>query len=305
MQKRQSNYANMIRAVLTYCAQHQTVIASIPALAAHVATVTNKLTIVDGLNQIAHPGTTGVTTDTNQIRFAMQNIALKCGGALSAYAATIKNNTLRFKVNFSERTLTKMKKEEVDDRCQTIHDEALANLATASGFGYTASDVTDLQNAINIYRQSMTNPRQAIITRSQAIANIKATNRTIIDHHFREVIDHIVNTLKTTNPQFVSGYYQSRVIIDLGTTHAKVRGNIKVENDMPLPDATFTIINSETKQIVVEVKTTTGGKFNSGKLNSGTYDFIFTHPQYKTQTETNIRIAAGKELRRRITLKKP
>jgi hypothetical protein len=303
MQKRQSNYVNMIRAALNYCAQHPTIISSIPALAAHVETVSNKLILVDGLNQVAHPKTSGVTTDTNLIRFAMQNLALKCGSALSAYAATIQNNTLRFKVNFTERTLNKLKKEEVDDHCQTIHDEALAHLAAASGFGYTPTDVTDLQTAINIYRQSMTNPRQAIITRSQAIANIKATNRTIIDYHFKEIIDHIVNTLRTTHPQFVSGYFQSRIIINLGTTHAKVRGTIKNQEEIPLVEATFTIINTETKQTVVEVKTTTGGKFNSGKLNSGTYDFIFTHPQYLTHSETNIRISAGKELRRKITLK--
>jgi hypothetical protein len=304
MQKRQSNYVNMIRAVLTYCAQNQSIVNSIPAFANHISIVTDKLSLIDGLNQIAHPGTTGVTTDAHNIRATMQNLALKCGYALSAYAATINNNTLRSKVNFKPEHFRKLKNDEADDRCQTIHDEALTHLAAASAFGYTAADVTDLQTAINIYRQSMTNPRQAIITRSQAIASIKATNRTIIDHHFKAILDNIVNTLRTTKPEFVRGYFLSRIIIDLGTTHAKVRGTIKNEEELPLTEATFTIINSETKQTVVEVQTTTGGKFNSGKLNPGTYDFIFAHPQYHTQTETNIRIAAGKELRRKITLRK-
>jgi hypothetical protein len=44
------------------------------------------------------------------------------------------------------------------------------------------------------------------------------------------------------------------------------------------------------------------GKFNAAKLPPGNFDFVFEKEGYKTVTETNVKISAGKELKRKIVM---
>jgi hypothetical protein len=157
MKKYLSNLVNMIRATLLYCANNAAATAIIANFAAAKSALDTKLVLIDQLSQIANASTKGVTLDTNAIRKAMTDIAFKCCNALTAYAVSVNNNTLKQKVNFSKTALNRLKKDEIDDTCQTIHDEADLNIAAAGGFGYLPTDVTDLATAISLYRTAMQN----------------------------------------------------------------------------------------------------------------------------------------------------
>src|SRR5690606_36052696 len=214
MQTRISNRVNMLRTTLNYLTDNAAATAAIAAFAGIKTTADNKLTLIDQLTQIADGTTGGVTLDTNIIRATMSNIALKCGNGLSAYAASINNNTLHAKVTYTLPQLNRMKKEEVDDVCQTIHDEADTHIADAGSFGYDAADITDLQTSIDLYRTASQSPRQAIISRSEAKKNITLLVREVIDDSFVKQLDKMVNTLKLSNIEFVNTYFRSREIID-------------------------------------------------------------------------------------------
>jgi hypothetical protein len=134
MKKYLSNLVNMIRATLLYCANNAAATAIIANFAAAKSALDTKLVLIDQLSQIANASTKGVTLDTNAIRKAMTDIAFKCCNALTAYAVSVNNNTLKQKVNFSKTALNRLKKDEIDDTCQTIHDEADLNIAAAGGF---------------------------------------------------------------------------------------------------------------------------------------------------------------------------
>jgi hypothetical protein len=306
MQKRDTNRLNMIRTTILWCNDNLSATAHIPAFANIKSTVETKISIIDQLNQKATAGSKGVTIDTNVSRLNMQKIAFKCASAISAYAATIKSNTLRAKVSYTLNAMSAKKKEEIDDICQTIHDEALANLAAATGFGYTINDVTDLQTAINIYRDSMANPRQAIITRSVALQTIKTQIREILNNLFKQQMDSMVNTLIISNPSFVRSYYHAREIIDLGTTHTKVSGTITTQIGTPIEAATFTALktpeNPAEPHQPIHTKTNKQGKFTIPKLPPGNYTFTTHHPNYHPKTETNAHLKPGKETKRKITL---
>jgi hypothetical protein len=302
MQNRDTNSINMIRATILWCTNNTSATATIPVFATHLATIQNKLSLIDEYTQTALKSTKGVTTDTKNIRATMQLIAHKCASALSAYAATQKNNTLRAKVNYTLNNMSAKKKEEIDDICQTIHYEATIHLSVASGFGYAQTDLNDLQQAITLYRIRMQDPRQAIITRIQALQSLRAQLKEIKTILFKQILDSMVNTLRLSNPEFVRGYFQSRTIIDLGSTTAKLRGTIKSTNQHPLINATITIINPQTAEIIAQTQTNLTGKFGIYKIPAATYTIQYTHPTHQTHIETNIRIAPGKELKRKITL---
>ncbi|MCG3166485.1 MAG: hypothetical protein POELPBGB_02264 [Bacteroidia bacterium] len=302
MKNKLSVRVNMINATIIFCDGNTTVTMSIPAFATVVAAIKAKMLLVNSYNQIGDGTTKGVTLDTKALRKVMTTLALKCGNATLAFANSTNNNTLAALVDFSESELNGMKKEDVDDTCQAIHDAANANLAGATLFGITGIDVTDLLAAIGIYRVASQNPRQAIVSRSQAKIQAELMVGEVVDELLVKQLDKMANTLKATQIEFWRGYYQSREIINIGSTSAKVRGTVLDENDVPLRDVVFTIFKTGTTEEVKKVFTDIKGKFNAAKLLPGDFDFVFEKEGFKTVTETNVHISAGKELKRKVVM---
>lgn len=292
----------MIRATLTWCTNNTMPTSGIPAFAGVKSAADTKLVLIDSLTAVADATTTGVTLDTNQLRAAMVFIALKCGDAVSAYAASVNNNTLRALVTYSQTQMNRFKKEEVDDICEQIHNAANANIGVAGAFGYVATDVTDLFTAIGLYRTSIQNPRQAVITKATAKENIKSISRDIIDNLFKKQMDKMTNTLKATFPDFVSNYFKARIILDLGSTTAKVRGSIKNVEEIPLQGAKFYITLAGDTNKVAETTAQLGGKYALANILPNDYDLYWEHPFYQTALESNLHISAGEEVTRNIEL---
>ena len=76
------------------------------------------------------------------------------------------------------------------------------------------------------------------------------------------------------------------------------------EGDVPKSNLLFSIFKTGTVTLVMKVITDAKGKFNASGLPVGDFDFKWELNTYITVTETNVHIAAGKELKRKIVLKK-
>ncbi len=302
MKNKLSVRVNMINATIIFCDGNTTVTMSIPAFATVLAAIKAKMLLVNSYNQIGDGTTKGVTLDTKLLRKAMTTLALKCGNATLAFANSTNNNTLAALVDFSECELNGMKKEDVDDTCKGIHDATDTNIAGASDFGVTPTDVSDLLAAITIYRVASQNPRQAVVSKSQAKLQADLMVGEVVEELLVKQLDKMANTLKASQIEFWRGYYQSREIINIGSTSAKVRGTVLDENDVPLRDVVFTIFKTGTTEEVKKVFTDIKGKFNAAKLLPGDFDFVFEKEGFKTVTETNVHISAGKELRRKVVM---
>ena len=304
MKTKNSNRVNMINSTIGYSDANAAATAGIPSYATILAQVKSKMVLINSLNQIGDGSTKGVTLDTNALRKEMTTLALKCANATLAFANSIHNNTLAALVNYSESQLNRTKKEDIDDVCQAIHDATDSNIAGASNFGATPTDVTDLQAAIDLYRIASQNPRQAIISKSQAKKQVTNMIREVIDELLVAQLDKMVNTLKATNKVFYDGFKQAREILDLGTTTAKVRGTVLDEEDVPLRGVIFSILHTGTEEEVARVKTDMKGKFNVSKLPAGLFDFKWELKGYKTVLETEVKISNGKELKRKVVMER-
>lgn len=303
MKNRTSNRLSMLHATLSHLKDHAAVTATVPALGAAITTVENKLSALSQPSQIVQADITGVTANTTRLRSAMTDLAVKCSNALSAYADSIKNYDLREKITFTTRALNKKKKVEVVSICQSIHNEAQTNLPVASAFGYSNADVAALQSAIDDYRASSSNPRLALVSKSNAVAVTDAVVRQVIDL-FKNQIDRMVNTLKADHPAFVRQYYLLRQIVDLCHTFTKIRGTVTDENDVPLTGVKLTIREARAQKVVDEAISQAEGKFRIPRVTPGDYDFSWTLPGYKPIIETNVHISPGKEVRRKLTMLK-
>ncbi len=207
---------DMIDATTDFCDLNTTSTSGITNFALRLAEVKAKRLLIDGMNQLGGGSTKGVTIDVGVLRGLMTSKAFKCANATLGFANFTNNNTLRTLVKFTKRQLDKLPKENVDDVCQQIHDATSANIAGATPYGIVASDVTDLQAAIDLYRTRNGDTRQAIISRSQANNQAHIMIREVITELLEGQLDVMVNTVAETQAMFWRGYFQARLIIDPG-----------------------------------------------------------------------------------------
>jgi hypothetical protein len=304
MKKRDANRLRMIGSTIAYCEKHSSAAAGVPAFAVVLGKVKAKREEISQLYERTSSTSRGVTADMKALRQQMSELAVKCGSAGLAYFNSISNHTLAEQLNVTEYDLEKMKKEDVDDVCQQIKDVVAANMVALADWGVTAGDVAALQGAIDAYRHSMPNPRLAIVSRSQANKKVAALIREVIDELLEKQLDRLADTLKAGNLNFWYGYRMAREIIDLGVTHAKVRGSVRDAGDMPLEGAQFVIYEAGTQKVVMRVLSAKNGKFKASPLPTGYFDFIWELAGYAVVREENVRIALGKELKRKVVMRK-
>ena len=301
MNTKNTNKVNMVDTVITYCDTNAAVTAGMTAFADTLNAVKVKVGLINSLNAIAGGTTKGVTLDTKDLRKEMQDLALKCANATVAFASKTENNTLFALVNVTESGLKKEKKEDVDDVCERIKNATNANIASLGTYGIVAGDITNLDAAIQIYRSNSQNPRQAAITKSQATRQVTVMIGEIVGDLLGKQLDKLAATFKTSNLEFVNGYEQARLIIDLGSTTAKVRGTVKNENDVPLVGVVFKMkqLNEVKKSVNTDVK----GKYSVGDFAAGIYDLVWEFDGYTAVTEKEVKIAAGKEITKNVVMK--
>lgn len=298
MDNKSANRVNMIRTTKTLCENNTAATSGIATFAGELNKVKNNLILIDSLDILILGTSTGVTLDTNLLRKTMTDIALVCANATFAYAASVNNNTLKALVNFPQYKLDDQKKDEVDDTCQGIHDAANTNIAAVTPFGITPGDVASLLTSIGLYRTAMQNPRQTIITKSNAILQLEQTIANTIKALLKDQLDRMVNTLKVSNFNFWDLYYKAREIIDLGSTSAKLRGTIVDNNGNPVANAAISIhITSQAAEAYNDT-TDANGEFNISGILPNDYDIFITATGFQPQSEINTHISAGQEVNR-------
>jgi hypothetical protein len=299
------NRMNMINTTVYFCDQNTGPTATITAFNTALNGVKGKVVLINGLNMIANGTTKGVTTDVKVLRKVMSEIAVKCGRGCVAYATITNNNTLKALVDFTEWDLKQKRKEEVDDICQQIHDACNSNIgALDPDYNVTAQDLIDLQTAIDLYRMASQKPRYAIIDKSEARRKERLHIDDVVKTYFKGVMDNIVDTLKPSNFDYWKGYDKARIVVDLGHTTAKLRGSVLDAENTPIRKAIIKIFETGTTNLVAQGMTDNKGQYVLSNLHSGNYDFRWEKVGYITQTEEDVHISPGKELRRKIVLVK-
>ncbi len=281
----------MIDATISFCDLNTASTAGIPNFAPRLGDVKAKKVLIDGMNQLGSASTKGVTIDVGVLKKLMIAKAFKCANATLGFANFTNNNTLKALVNFTKPKLDKLLKEDVDDICQQIHDAADANIAGATPYGIIASDVTDLQAAIDLYRARTGDSRQAIVSKSQAIKQAHIMIRELIDELLVGQLDVMANTLEETDTMFWSGYFQAREIIDPGTftTVLKILVLNKF-NDLPLLN-----VKAYRDGALTFKKSSKLGYITFKDIDEGAHSFVLKHKLFKDFTLTNVMISHGKK----------
>lgn len=304
MNQKLINRVTAARTVVSFCNTPSSIVITAPitAFAGEVLTVSNKLVLIDGYNQIVLKGTKGVTIDTRQMRKTMTDLAFKCAQATLGFANSQNNSSLADSVNYSMSALDAFTKEEISDVCAAIRKATDVNIDGASLYGITDADVTDLQAAIDLYLVATSNPRQAVITRKMAGDQIKKLVKEIYAYDFKKQMDVMVNTLLISNPKFVANYFAAREILDLGSTITKLRGTVTAPDNHPLLNVSVTLRLPGQSAISYQTHSLINGSFEIVGIIPGNYDISYQLPGFISYFENNNHFKPGTEIIHHIIL---
>jgi hypothetical protein len=303
MEQKIANKTDMIRNTWTFTKGNPGPMSFATAFALMVTDVGNNIVLIDALDIVMSGSSKGITLDTKALKLSMCTFAGKLCNNVGAYAGSINNNTLLARVDFTEDKLMKQVKDLVDDTCEEIKNAAQDSLVAAgAGFGFTAGDITALDTSIGLYRLAINKPRQKIISKKTAKAQIKAIQKHVVEDIFEAQMDKLVRNLEGgPDDDFFQNYFGSREIVDAGKTTGKITGIMQTIGGLPIPGGKLTVYVKDTLTVVGTSTTTAEGRFSVTKL-FGDYDCTWEKPGYSKAEEKGVNVGAGKKVQRIITM---
>lgn len=161
----------------------------------------------------------GYTKDKRNAEQAMISWTLKVSGRVMAWAEVNGNQGLAEEMNLVQSELTQYRDAVVAERCQGVHDLALANLLSLADYGVTAADTTALQGAITKYLELLSLPRMLVSIRKSATSEIGLLVRDTMRLLTRRM-DRLMRGFEQSDATFYKTYTNARIIIDLGAQKA-------------------------------------------------------------------------------------
>jgi hypothetical protein len=208
----------MFKTVAAYLDDNTAVWNSMAPLATAVAEFKGKIAAIDAAAQ-KQETPRGATEDKEEAREALEDVVFLTCEALGVLGHTGSDHDLSAIASVSRTSLRRMTEGELSRRAESVLGEANARKTELTAMQVTQANLDELNQALQDFNTSKTNPRQAAVerkTQTESLTNLIREASSIL----RERIDRMVNLFGRTHPDFVSGYNGARVIVDRVASHA-------------------------------------------------------------------------------------
>jgi hypothetical protein len=221
MNDKQENKLGMFIRLESRLDNNLTIVNTKPALVTAHTSLKNQISNIRATDLIATNIITGVAQDKKALRQQLNETCFLLSSTLAAYAGNTNNNTLYQEVYLPVSSIELMRDDQISTYAQLLHDRANTHVANLADYGITPASVSDFQALINSYTATSQKPRTAISDRKTAVANLK-TQFTDTNNWIKRVLDKLIIPLKPDYPDFVTQYFNDRIIIDDGAHSANV-----------------------------------------------------------------------------------
>jgi DNA repair exonuclease SbcCD ATPase subunit len=170
----------------------------------------------------------GATEDKAAARDDLEDVAFLMCEALGALAHAAGDHDLIALTDVTQSTFSRAADDELSSLAATILSAADTRKTELATLQMTQANIDELDQALQRFNASKTNPRMKIGERSARGESLEALVRDN-QEFLRKQIDRLVNLFSRTHPDFVAGYRKARVIVDRAATHA----SSKPKDDTP------------------------------------------------------------------------
>jgi hypothetical protein len=225
-----TNRVTMFKTVSAYLADHSAVWSTMTPLQTAVTEFDAKVAEIDEAAQ-KHETPTGATADKADARDDLEDVTFLMCEALGVLADTTGDHDLAALTSVTRTSLDRMDEAELSNRAASVLAQANTHKTELQPLQVTQANIDELTSALTNFNDVKTGPRTATVERAaltQSLPNLVREANEIL----RSKIDRMVSLFSRTNPDFVAGYENARVIVDRAATH-KTRAATAPETPKP------------------------------------------------------------------------
>ena len=202
----------MFQTTLRVLTEHADSYTANKVLTAAVAAFQAEVNILDPENLAQRTQSGGLTAVKQKTRLRVAVAAHNIGAALYAYAATpaTADLSLQAAVDYTQRTLERKPDAELVRLARLILDKGTEHAAALLDLDVTASDLTELRDALTQFKAEQAAPRAA---RAEGAADTKLLARTYREAQAQltEQIDRQLGRYEAKDPKFFAAYQSARM----------------------------------------------------------------------------------------------
>lgn len=217
MNTKQTNTVTMLKTVDSVLDDHNSVWSAMAQMQTAVTEYKGKLISIDRTAQLQETPS-GAGDEKEDARDALENLLFLMCEALAVLADAANDHDLLALVAVRRSDLDKLDDEGLSNRAAMVLTEANARKTALAGLNQTQANLDELDQALERFNETKTNPRAATAARKVQTASLASLIREAVAI-LRNQIDRMMNLLGRTSPDFVAEYRAARVIIDRGVRH--------------------------------------------------------------------------------------
>jgi len=212
-----TNRVTMFKTVSTYMADHTAVWSTMLPLQTAMTEVDAGIAAIDAA-ALKHGTPQGATADKADARDDLEDATFLMCEALGVLAHDSGDNDLLAVTRVTRTLLDRMGEEELSTRATAVLAQANAHKTELVPYQVSQANIDEMSSALTEFNQAKTGPRTATAERAVLTESLprlaKATNDIL-----KNRVDRLVSQFSRTNPDFVAGYENARVIVDRAATH--------------------------------------------------------------------------------------
>ena len=217
MRQTQDDITTMFETTLVFLETKNNIWKNRPAFLRAVTSAKAGTAEIRGRSGKQQAPTEGVTEDKEQMRDDLEEKLSVVADALAALAEETKNAELAAKVELNRSVIDRLSASDLKLAAERVLEATAQNLVALADYGITATEQTDLAGAAELFANKKEKPREAIVGRRvETLSLPEAINR--VRSIFRNQIDKMMTGFKRTEPDFYTGYFASRVIVNHAAT---------------------------------------------------------------------------------------
>ncbi len=263
-------------------------VGTIAALGTAHTSLKAKIAALSSTSEQQQTITTGITPDKNNTRAMLRNSTFINAGLLYAYAVSINDIVLQSLSKITQSEVNRLKDDELAERAQTIHDNALPHIASLPPFGITPALLTLFQALIDIYEAKAPAPR-ARQSQQVALTEQVKTLITETDSLLKNTADKLMLNFKAGSVEFYNTYVSAREVIDAASIPTQVAGIIqRISTDIPLINVGISVAGQ-----AYSASTGLNGSYSLKIPVPGLYTLNFSAASYQPKSIPNVLLALG------------
>lgn len=284
---------SMYMVVKDFLNLNKTIVEKLPNCKTNATVLENNINQIQAVAKLQEFDKTGISDKKNQLRTSLAAQAEDISLKLVAYATNMGNMILLKEVKYSKSELSHAADADLKNMTQCIYDRANANIAALDDYGITDGMLTTFLTTINSFNEAIPTVREGATSKKLSTMQLenlyKATDTAI------ENIDRIVEIVRLSEPDFYTGYQNSRLIIKTAGGSVSLKGVVTDATSLePLKGVTLTITPNGGKAArgsigsgeAIVKKTADKGGFMVKSLPEGMYSVTISKNGYKEQVIT-------------------